>query len=82
MKHIEAPAHTVLLSGFTVGILAFFNSPAGQKQFWVVLALTSFYLVWGFTYHHLKRDVNNRLLMEYLAIAAIVSVVNIIIFGK
>lgn len=81
MKHIDKLAHIVLLVGFIVGITAFFKQDPGQSQFLVVLAMTFFYLVWGFTYHHMRGDVTVRLLLEYLAIAAIASVANVMIFA-
>ncbi|MBI2598691.1 hypothetical protein HYW40_00505 [Candidatus Curtissbacteria bacterium] len=82
MKHRDKLTHAVLLIGFTVGIGAFFRARDSQEQFLVVLALTLFYLVWGFTHHHLRGDITVRLLLEYLAIAAIASVVNVLIFGR
>ncbi len=81
MKHIDKLAHLILIAGFAVGLAAFFKAGPGQSQFVIVLSMTVFYLVWGFTYHHLRGDVGGRLLLEYLAIAAIASVVNVIIFA-
>lgn len=82
MKHRDKIAHLILLVGFIVGLLAFFKVGPGQSQFLIVLAITVYYLVWGFTYHHSRGDINAALLLEYLAIAAIASVINVIIFAK
>ncbi|MDO8715895.1 MAG: hypothetical protein Q7J73_03685 [Dehalococcoidales bacterium] len=82
MKHRDKVAHLILVAGFIVGLAAFFQAGPGQNQFVIVLSMTVYYLVWGFTYHHLRRDINAVLLLEYLAIAAIASVVNVIIFAR
>lgn len=82
MKHRDKLAHLILLLGFTVGLLAFFQTGPGQSQFVIVLAMTVYYLVWGFTYHHARGDITTTLLLEYLAIAAIASVVNVVIFAR
>lgn len=82
MKNFDKIAHLILIAGFAVGVAAFFREGPGQNQFLVVMAMTVFYLVWGFTYHHLRGDMSRLLLLEYLAIAAIASVVNVLIFGR
>lgn len=80
MKHIEKWAHLVLIGGFLVGSISFFRAPAGEGRFLVVFSMTLFYLVWGLLYHHIRRDLSYKILLEYLAIAAIASVVNILVF--
>lgn len=82
MKHIDKLAHLILLLGFAVGTVAYFREGPGQDQFLIAMAMVVFYLVWGFTYHHLRGDVTNRLLLEYLTISAIASLVNVMIFAR
>lgn len=82
MKHREKIAHLVLIAGFITGLVSFFNVRLVQSQFVIVLSMTVFYLVWAFTYHHARRDLTMKLLLEYLALAAIASVVNILVFAR
>ncbi len=82
MKHRDQLAHLILIAGFIVGLIAFFQAGPGQNQFVIVLAMTLYYLVWGFTYHHARGDISATLLLEYLALAAIASVINVIIFAR
>ncbi len=75
-------AHLILVLGLAIAVVAFFRASGPDGRFLVVLAATVFYLTWGFLYHHLRRDISAKLLLEYLAIAAIASVVNVIVFGR
>lgn len=81
-KHRDKIAHLLLIAGFAVGLVAFFSVRLAQNQFVVVLSMTVFYLVWAFTYHHARRDLTMKLLLEYLTLAAIASVVNILVFAR
>ncbi len=81
MKHTDKLAHIILLLGFAVGLAAFFKA-GPENQFVIVGAMAIFYLVWGFTYHHLRGDVTVKLLLEYVAIAAIAAVVNVLVFAR
>ena len=81
MKHIDIVAHICLLFGLVVGTVAIFRLRYDNvAQFLVILILAAFYLLWGIVYHNLKRDLDRKLLFEYLLIAAIVVVVGLLVF--
>lgn len=83
MKHFEKIAHSFLLLGFLVGLWAIFKVRYDTSgQFWVILALALFYLVWGLVYHGIKGDLNRKLIMEYLLIAAIAAVAAFGVFAS
>ncbi len=64
--------HVFLYAGLVVGAFGvFFSRYDTTKQFFVLVLLIIFYLVWGFAYHYLKGDIHRKLVMEYLMIATI-----------
>ncbi len=71
-KQRDILAHIFLYFGLGVGALGIFLSRFDSiRQFLVILLLVVFYLIWGFVYHHLKRDATRNLMVEYLIIALI-----------
>ena len=80
-KRFDLLAHLLLMAGLAVGGVAFFRSRiSSQDQFLVILAMVFFYLAWGLVYHYARRDINKKVYMEYLLIAAIASVAGVLIF--
>ncbi|OGD88823.1 hypothetical protein A3F45_00985 [Candidatus Curtissbacteria bacterium RIFCSPHIGHO2_12_FULL_41_17] len=83
MKHFEKIAHSFLVLGFLVGLLAIFKVRYDTSgQFWVILALALFYLIWGFIYHSVKGDLARKLILEYLLIALICAVAAFGVFAS
>lgn len=71
-KSVEAVAHSILYLGFILGAVAIFIWRFDtNRQFLIVCLLVAFYLIWGYSYHTLKRDISRRLILEYLAISLI-----------
>lgn len=71
-KRIDTIWHLFLYVGLVVGSLAAYTSRNDStRQFFVLLFLVAFYLIWGFAYHHSKRDASRKIFMEYGAIALI-----------
>lgn len=82
MRHFEKIAHSFLVLGFVVGLLAIFKVRYDTSgQFLVILALALFYLIWGMVYHSIKGDLKGKLMMEYLLIAAIAAIAAFGVFG-
>lgn len=71
-KTTDRAAHTLLYFGFIVGVVALFAAQAdSRRQLLIVLMLVTFYLIWGYSYHSTRKDLNKRVIFEYLAIALI-----------
>ena len=71
-KRLDNLAHLFLYSGFVVGGVAIYSVRYNPtRQFAVVVLLAVFYVLWGFTYHHTKRETTSKLFFEYLLIALI-----------
>ena len=82
-KSLDRAIHIFLYLSFSLGLLAIFRWRFdGGGQFLVILALVIFYIIWGFVYHNLKRDLTVKILLEYLAIAAIASLAAILVFVR
>ena len=81
MTFLDILAYILLLLGFGVGSLVFYRlRNVGQEQFLVIIFLVGFYLVWGIIFHSLKKDLDRKLLLEYLVIAAIAAVAGVLVF--
>ena len=71
-KKLETTWHLFLYLGLTVGsVAAYFSRVDSTRQFWMLLFMVAFYLIWGFAYHYSKKDASKKLFMEYTAIALI-----------
>jgi len=71
-KKLDKLAHLFLYFGFVVGIVAIYLARYNPtRQFLVVVLLVAFYVLWGFVYHHSKKEATGRLFLEYLLIALI-----------
>jgi len=69
-KHLDKLAHVFLYAALMLGVVAiYFSRFNSTRQFLVVLLMIVFYLIWGQVYHYLKRDVSQKLMLEYLIIA-------------
>ena len=83
MKHLDFLAHVFLILGLAVGSVAVYrlryDSPS---QFLVILIITLFYLLWGTTYHHIKGEIEKKLLLEYLIIALIATIAGFLVFAQ
>ncbi len=81
MKHFEKLANFILTIGFVVGVLAIFRLKYDRfSQFLVLCLLVLFYLIWGFAYHHAKKELTVRLFGEYLLIGLIGLAVGVLVF--
>jgi uncharacterized membrane protein YfcA len=71
-KKIDKLAHLFLYFGYVVGAVAIYMARYNPtRQFFVIILLVAFYVLWGFVYHHAKREASGRLFLEYLLIALI-----------
>ena len=69
---MEKFAHLFLYFGFAVGAVAIYLAKYDPtRQFLVIVLLVAFYVLWGFSYHHAKKEASGRLFLEYLLIALI-----------
>ena len=81
MKHLDILAHVFLVLGLAVGAVAIYRLRfASTSQFLVILIIVLFYLLWGTTYHHIKGEIEKKLLLEYLIIALIVIIAGFLVF--
>jgi len=83
MKRLDILAHAFLILGIAVGAVAIYRLRFDStNQFLVVLIITLFYLLWGTTYHHIKGEIEKKLLLEYLIIALIVIISGFLVFAQ
>lgn len=83
MKHFEKIAHFFLILGFLVGLLAIFKVRYQTSgQFWVILIVAVFYLIWGIVYHWIRGDFTKKLFLEYFLIAIIAAVAAFGVFAQ
>ena len=83
MKHLDILAHVFLILGFAVGAVAIYRLRFDStSQFLVILIIVLFYLLWGTTYHHIKGEIEKKLLLEYLIIALIVIITGFLVFAQ
>ena len=81
MKHLDIIAHIFLILGLAVGAVAIYRLRFDStSQFLVILIIVLFYLLWGTTYHHIKGEIEKKLFIEYLLIAAIATAVGFLVF--
>jgi len=81
MKHLDILAHVFLVLGLIVGVVAIYRLRFdATSQFLVILIIILFYLLWGTTYHHIKGEISKKLFLDYLLVAAIVTVVGFLVF--
>lgn len=81
MKYVDHLAYLLLILAFVFAVFTFMvfrYDPTAQLR--VVLTSIVFYIIWGIVYHYTKRQLNKKLFLEYLLLAAISSVAVIIIF--
>jgi len=80
-KHFDKLANLVLYGGFILGLAGvYFSRFDSRRQFVVILLMVTFYLVWGFVFHHLRRDAARWLMFEYLLIGLIALLSSILVF--
>lgn len=81
MKVLDTMAHVLLFLGVVVAGIAFWGLryQAGA-QLLVIFTLVVFYVFWALVYHYTKRDLSKKLFLEYLLVAAICSIVGILVF--
>ena len=71
-KHFDKLAHLFLYGALAIGAVGlYFSRFSATRQFILILLLVAFYLVWGLIYHNLRRDISNKLMIEYLIIASL-----------
>lgn len=80
-KHYDILLHIILYFGISIGVLAvWFLRYDNLGRFLVIGAMVMYYLVWGLTYHYLKRDLDKKIIAEYLLIGAIGLVAGYLVF--
>ena len=83
MSYLDKLAYAILFSGLIVGAAAIFRLRYNpSSQFAVIAAFSIFYLVWAVVLHSIKKDLDRRVFLEYLAIAAIASLAAILVFVR
>lgn len=71
-KKLDFYWHMVLYGGLAIGAIAAYVSRFDSTGQFVILGfLVSFYLVWGWAYHHTKGDMSKKIYIEYIAVALI-----------
>jgi len=71
----------VLYLGFAIGLVGiYFSKFDARRQFIVLLLMIAYYLIWGFVFHHLRRDATRWLMFEYLLIGLIGLLAGFLIF--
>lgn len=82
-KRYDIYLHINLYLGISLGLFAVwllkYNS---QRQFVIIIAIATYYLVWGHLYHYLKKDLDRRVVIEYLLIAAISILAGYLVFAS
>jgi hypothetical protein len=58
-----------LFLGLALGLFFFFNFPDFRGE--IVIALCSFYFLWGVIHHWLNKDLHIKIILEYLLVALI-----------
>ena len=82
MKHFDTLAHILLLLGLGMAALAVYAARFDSgRQLAVALLAAAFYGLWGMIYHHLRGDLDRKLLAEYLVLAAMAVVVGMLVYG-
>lgn len=81
MKKLDLFSHILLFLGVLIAAVAFWGLryQAGA-QLLVIFTLVTFYIFWALVYHFTRRDLSKKLFLEYLLVAAICSVVGILVF--
>ena len=80
-RNLDIIAHAVLYFGFFVGGLAVLFSRFNEnRQFLLITLLVLFYLLWGYLYHDLRKDLTRKLFGEYLIIALIALAAGFLVF--
>lgn len=81
MKRFDTIFYILLFLGLAIGASQFFAfSARPTSQFWIIVAIIAYYVIWGTAYHYLKGGLKRSLFLEYLTIGAIGIVVGILVF--
>lgn len=81
MKQFDTLAYFVLFGGLIIGALGILRVGFdAMRQFWIILMLCLFYLLWGIGYHQHKGDLTRRLFLEYLILVAIATAAGFLVF--
>lgn len=71
-KKTDTTWHLFLYAGLIIGAIAAYLSRFNSSgQFFVLVLIVTFYLLWGYAYHNTKGDVNRKLYLEYIVISLI-----------
>jgi len=72
MKRMHVVHYIVLLAILLVGIGAFFSVAPDRNVQFIIGVLTSVaYALWGIIHHAVQKDLNQRIVIEYILIGAI-----------
>lgn len=81
MRRFDILFYILLFLGLAIGVSQFFAfSARPTSQFWIIVAIIAYYVIWGAAYHYLKGDLRRSLFLEYLTLGAIGVVVGILVF--
>lgn len=81
MKRFDIFFYTLLFLGLGIaGSHLFRFSAQPNYQFWIIVAVVVYYVLWGLAYQFIKKDLRRSLFLEYLTIAAVGIVVGILVF--
>jgi hypothetical protein len=75
--------YLVLIGVLSIGLALFwFFNYNRQIQVLVVLGMALVYVFWGVIHHQLKKDFHWRIITEYIAVAAVVSIIVIFLLFR
>lgn len=70
MKQNKLTHYLLLIAILAAGIIFFYYFAAfPERQFFVVIATSVSYLIWGIVYHLMEGDLHLKIVVEYLLIA-------------
>jgi len=74
MKDLKHYLALMAILSIGLGMFLYFGYNR-QAQIGIVIALSATYVVWGVFHHTLKKELHLRIILEYLTVAALVSIV-------
>lgn len=81
MKKFDLFFYLLLFLGIGIGASRFFAFWAKpSSQFWVIVAIVVYYVIWGLLYHYFKKDLAKKLFLEYITLGAIGIAVGVLVF--
>lgn len=79
-NNLDNLSHVLLIVAVGVAAVAIYRLRYDSAlQLLVILVMVVFYVVWGFVYHYLRGDLEQKLILEYLLMAMIASFVYLVL---